>query len=161
MENYSTNCNGFKFTCLKDITKGEYVNLCLKLSDKLNQHFNLTENKIFIYPEGISEGGFHFTNNNCGDYNGYYKTMRHRVMTHEFNNIEWPWITNTTLKEWENSGQILFPKKSHSYTSLYSVSNTLNNAPVWTLEELLIFKETLEEFGFKVVKMPKKKDLIY
>ena len=115
-----------------------------------------------MIPESISEGGFQIIggkDNIFGDQNGrnytYYKSMRCRIQYQS--SSKWPWISNNVIAEWSTSNDILY----YANTKIETFLKAFEYAPVWTSDELDIFKECLVEFGANVTKMPKPKTLIY
>jgi hypothetical protein len=155
----NTYTGGFYLKFKKDISKKEYIQLCKKISSKLNELYNLEDNSIKILPEAITEGGMVFEKG-TNQHNKGYKTMRHSF-THlkqsNRNNSKWPWITKKTYEEWNNSDDILIFSPTECSTYL----KAFGEAPAWTLKELEIFKECFEEYDVKVSKIPKAKDLIH
>ncbi len=95
-------------------------------------------------PELRSGGGFLLMDNDNG-----YKTMTLHIEN-------FPWIDHNILEEWANDTTILVPKKTKNTTTL----KAFHGAPAWTIEELTLYKNILEEFGIKISKMPNKSDLI-
>jgi hypothetical protein len=155
----NTYTHGFCLNFTKDISKKEYIEICKKISSKLNQLYKLDDNSIKILPEAITEGGMFFEKGN-NQYNKGYKTMRHsfmELMETNRKNSRWPRINEKTYEEWSNSDDILIFSPSKTGTYLKS----FYEAPSWSLQELQIFKECFEEYNVKVTKMPKVKDLIY
>jgi hypothetical protein len=159
--NLFTNTNGPKLKFQSEMTRGDYISLCKKISDELNKyHKNNETNNIKIVPEAITEGGMKIIgglNNIYGD-TPYiskgklqYKTIRHHCFIKERNtqtNIEWPCITMDTYEEWENSKEVLFPVNTQSQTHLRAFHGAL-----WTIDELLIIKLCFESFNIKCTKI--------
>jgi hypothetical protein len=157
---------GFTLKFEKNITKSDYVQLCIKISNKLNTHYGFTDDdKICIIPEKITEGGLKFIggkNNNyglmCGKYGKMYKSMRTSFYDTGIRRwITWQYLdTNDIYKYWENNNEILIPKKSIGTTFLKA-----NNVMcVWTVEELKIFEDCFNEYGIKCGYIPPSEKLL-
>jgi hypothetical protein len=155
----NTYTGGFYLKFKKDISKKEYIELCKKISFKLNELYNLNDNSIKILPEAVTEGGMVFEKGN-NEYNKGYKTMRHSfsyLRQSNRKNSKWEWITEKTYEIWNESEETLIFAPSECSTYL----KAFGEAPAWTLKELQIFKTCFEEYDVKVTKMPKAKDLIH
>jgi hypothetical protein len=145
---------GFSFKTSIPITRKDYINLCLKISEKLNEYYGQAEeNKILILPEAITEGGIYFSGKNYGEAGcgKWYKSLRHVC-----HNLRWPYINNNVVDDWSASNEILFPANTTADTCLKS----FKGAPIWKLDELKIIKSCFEEFGIKCTSMPRQKNLI-
>ncbi len=155
-ETYSS---GYDLRFAKDITYSDYWIICQKLSTKFNQHFDIQDEqeKYLFKPEAIDEGGIQMVNFPQKTAK-MYKTFRHHINLGTSGNyiqVNWPWITEESLKKWKDSNDLLIPEKSRATTVL----KAFYGAPIWTLKELKIFKEILSEFGIKCVNCPKARDL--
>lgn len=155
----NTYCGGFKLNFKENITKKQYIELCQKISNKLNNLYELPIDTIKILPEAVTEGGMVFQKGNS-QYNIGYKTMRHsftELKQSNRKNLHWPRIDDSTCDEWVTSDEILIFAASECNTFL----KAFKDASAWTLKELEIFKECFEEYEVKVTKIPKAKDLIF
>jgi len=158
----NTDTYGPKLTLTTDFTKKMFIELCDKISNKLNKFYNLTDNdKIIISPEPITEGGLRFYYGKNWEYGTYnirdksYKTIRCSFFDKNKKKLDYPFITENTHSEWKNSDQVLYTAGSTSTTVL----KAFQDAPQWIIEELLIFKKCFEKFNIKCTKMPAKKHL--
>ena len=61
-------------------------------------------------------------------------------------------VENTVLIDWIDDKEIIIKNKMHGTTFLKS----FDNAPKWTTDELLIFKDAFQTFGAICSKFPKK-----
>ncbi len=151
-EHINTYCNGFQLVAIKNISKKEFVELCIDLQNEFNNYYNT--NDYFFSPECITEGGIIF--NNFQGSNGY-KTMR-IYFTDKFGGKKdnlYGWINNNIKDEWINDESILINKDNYLGTYLKS----FRNAPQWTNEELKIFEKCFIKIGLIINKLPLKKDL--
>jgi len=137
--------NGFVMEALNDISKKEFVELCVNLQNEFNNYYNT--NEYSFRPECISEGGIVFNNFN----NKYmYKSMR--IYFTDKNNPDtrvnslYGWINENIKDEWINDESILI--NNGDYIGTY---NKCNNAPKWTNHELQIFKKCFENIGLFIV----------
>lgn len=73
MANNGTYTKGYDLISTKSITKKEFIELCILLSNEFNNYYNT--NEYVFTPEAISEGGILFKKFNDGN---KYKTMRLR-----------------------------------------------------------------------------------
>jgi len=99
-----------------------------------------------------------FTCGYDGIYSKIYKTMRHRCfISDEYTRteIKWEWITEKSYYEWKYSRDILFPKNTRGITFL----KAMYRAPLWSLEEIEIFRSWFEEYRITCSNMPTKKSL--
>jgi len=170
----STYTGGFHVRCTSDVTRGQFIHMCEIIAAKLNTSRTadaagvsdaagitsavggeaMVVDRIGLTPEPITEGGIQFVGARyCGPWTlgrrqddvAGYKTMRFHM-----NGVKWPWITPDAHNEWVNSEKILYPAGTEGDTFL----KAFNKAPVWTLEELHIFKEVFESFGIEVSRIP-------
>lgn len=148
----NTYCKGFQLFVNRDITKKEFVSLCDNLQIQFNKYYNTDE--YSFRPECITEGGIVF--NNFNDRNKY-KTMRLYYTDKDNITISslYGYINSNIKEEWKDSDDVLIKKDNY----LDSCLKSFRNAPKWTNEELLIFRELFESIGLSVKKVPKKKDL--
>jgi hypothetical protein len=134
--------------CLRDITKGQFIEICQAIAAHLSP-----DHSISLVPEAITEGGIRFEGGGYGNalsHNLWYKTMRLRM-----EDLDWPHINDTTVSEWTNNDEILYPAGSKGVSFL----KAFYRAPIWTLNELNLFKSVFESYGIRISKMPKKSDL--
>jgi hypothetical protein len=146
---HMTTCTyGFNVKCFNNITKGQFINICRSIS----AHFSYDQ-PIDMVPEPITEGGILFKGGGYGHMyttGMWYKTMRIRM-----ENVRWPMIDETTINEWTDNNEILYPAGTKGTTFLKAFSY----APGWTFGELTIFRSVFEAYGIQVTKMPKKSAL--
>jgi hypothetical protein len=145
----NTYTNGFRLTSLKIIKKQDFYILCKMLEQEFNSHYNTIEYEF--EPEPITEGGILFKNM-PGKKDKMYKSIRIYIS----HLGKYGHINDNSLEEWKNNQDILCNDKIKIETFLKS----FNSAPIWTIEELNIFKKCFEYIGFKCTNFPKKSDLI-
>jgi hypothetical protein len=116
-------------TYQRDITRKDFISICKELQCTI---------------EPITGGGFLQMDNEAG-----YKTIRINVQG-------FPWITPSTMEEWENDETILISVGTKSNTFL----KAYDGAPAWSIGELEYYKEVLEKNGIKCTKMPTARSLI-
>jgi hypothetical protein len=143
-----TYTRGFTITSLNIIKKSDFYDLCKILSEEFNKYYNTTE--YIFEPEPISEGGILFKQI-PNMKNKMYKSMR--IYISQYGN--YGYINDNILDEWKNNNDILCNKNVVIDTFLKS----FNDAPLWTIEELNIFKKCFEQIYLKCGKFPKKSDL--
>jgi hypothetical protein len=131
----------------KDITKHEYITLCNILSNKLSELYKET---VTVIPEDITEGGLLILTKDFIN-TSKYKTFRHTFINNINSSYRFPWINGDENEKWLNNNDLLFPKNIKAHITL----KAFFGAPVWTIKELTIFKNTFKEFGIKYIKMPK------
>ena len=121
------------------------MSLCEQLETSLGPGYK-------VRPEPIIEGGVYFV-----DYPGkgadHYKSMR-------FDLRGYPYVADTTLDEWkEGPERVLCRNVKGMLTKL----KALYGAPLWTLRELDIVRDSLSRLGIKVYvrSRPKARQLVY
>ena len=149
-----TYAEGFRLKILRDVTTKDIVNLCEMLEIKFNKYYDTNEFKF--RPEPIGEGGIKVVNfPNKTD--KMYKTLRIWIDKQPID--KWPWITETTFDEWKKNNE------EHKIISkdrdLRTFLKAFYGAPIWTIYELEIVKECIENVGIQVIMKtsPKKKFL--
>lgn len=142
----NTYCSGPELFSLKNISKREFVELCINLENEFNNFYNTKE--YSFSPECITEGGIIFNNFNEYNTNGY-KTMRIYFIK-EPGGIKklYGYINKNIKNEWINEESILIEKNKNLGTCLKS----FKNAPEWTNEELKIFENCFKKFGLIYLK---------
>ena len=151
----TTYTSGFILTSMRVITKSDFYNICKLLKSEFNAYYNTTEYEF--EPEPITEGGIIFKKmpnmiNSLNPSKTLYKSMRIYISMLG----KYGFITENSLSEWENNQDILCGEKLKLDTYLKS----FHGAPLWTIDELKIFKMCFEQHGFKCGKLPKKSDLV-
>ncbi len=126
----TTYTRGFDMKFQRTITRKDFISIC---------------NRLACSPEQASGGGFLQLDNELG-----YKTMRLHIQG-------FPWITSTTMEEWQNDESDLIKEGTKTNTTI----KAFHGAPAWTLEELQYHKEILEEYGIQCLKMPTARALVY
>ncbi len=136
---------GFKCKFNNPFTCRDFIQMCERVSHLLN---------VRVVPEPITEGGFELKSNIN---ERHYKSMRFHFCYKKpvCKRMEWPWIRETTYEEWRMSDTVLFNSKCEGSVML----KAFYGSPLWTLDELRIFKEIFESYGVKVTCMPTKKSL--
>jgi hypothetical protein len=146
MANNRTYTKGYDLISTKSITKKEFIELCILLSNECNEY-------VFT-PETISEGGILFKNFNDGN---KYKTMRlHKIVDNyyyyrngysgmkSFYSFR---INGNELEEWKNNEDILCNKDTLITTFLKS----FNDVQPYTIEELKLFEKCFNQIGINVI----------
>lgn len=151
--------NGPKMQPTHAITKSELMIICKEIRKALKQHY-IDSSKDYqiskVQPESISEGGIEliYKGNNT-DKNGYNRYKSFRLgLNHPH---RYPWVHD--LDEWKtNDVDIVLPTCSKK-ESLGSYLKAFHDAPLWSMEELIIFKTIFDNHGILFTKMPKNKSL--
>jgi len=151
---YTTGCDLF-FT--RNITKGDMVNICNDLTDKF-------DGKYQFEPEPICDGFIYITNID-------YKSMRLSC----FDN---PYVSENVMEDWKDNNDIFVKKttddkfkgRRKTYTNEKLGADGCNyygtflkafdDAPAWTIGELLKIKEVLKNYdilttNIKTIKLKK------
>ena len=148
----TTYATGYKLKFTKNVTKSDYIKICNKLTEHLNEEYknnNKSLQLIQIYPELVSEGGLFFKGND-------YKDPKYKSFRHHIDNIKWSMANyQTIMTDWENNNEIFINAKSSALTCL----KAFGGAPRWTVKELSIFKNVFSEFGITCGRMPSDKKL--
>ena len=129
----------FKINFTRIITKGDLVNMSQDLTSELN--ILHSTNTIDVKPEEITEGGFVI---NYQENPRWYKSMR--FIQEGISGVgckSFPWVPRNVMEEWENSQDEIFGLKTKISTCL----KAFNNAPVWSRDEIIIFKRVLSMYG--------------
>ena len=137
----NTYTNGFDFVLCNQLTKDGMVKLCQLLDMRFG------DGNVFV-PEGISDGFILWV-----DWPGKsahemaYKCIRQHGENR--NEGRWPWVVKDAKTAWAGNIDIaLTPGKYSTFLKSFYT------APAWTVDELRIVKECLEEKGFNVMRMP-------
>jgi len=147
MANNRTYTKGYDLISTKSITKKEFIELCILLSNECNEY-------VFT-PETISEGGILFKNFNDGN---KYKTMRlHKIVDNYYYYYRNGYsgmksfysfrINGNELEEWKNNEDILCNKDTLITTFLKS----FNDVQPYTIEELKLFEKCFNQIGINVI----------
>jgi hypothetical protein len=143
----TTYARGLELKTLKEITKGDIINLC----DLLNAIDEFKDLYTFE-PEPICEGGIIYNFKNEKDCNKY-KTVRFHS-----GRLDWPYVNRKELDKWRDSSEIIFDKNIKIRTHL----KAFDYAPAFTRDELKIWEECFTLIGFKRIgRFPTKKSLDY
>lgn len=138
-EGITTYRRSFKMNFTRIITKGDLVNMSQDLTSELN--ILQSTNTIHVRPEDITEGGFLI------NYQGnpqWYKTMRFlQEGVSSVGRKSFPWVPMNVMEEWVNSQDEVFCLKTKITTCL----KAFNNAPMWSRDEITIFKRVLSTYG--------------
>ena len=128
MSNNETYTKGYDLISTKSITKKEFIELCILLSNEFNSYYNI--NEYVFTPEAISEGGILFKNFNDGN---KYKTMRlHKIVDNDYyyrngysgmKSFYSFRINGNELEEWKNNEDILCNKDTIITTFLKSFND--------------------------------------
>jgi len=137
--------DGFFIKANRVITKNDIYELCTNLRNKFDEKYGVGHEMMY---EGIyeKEGGICFKN--IPGYPDYYKSGGCGLTC-------WP-QTENNLENWKNDNtQIVRSKRMR--TILIVKDCVLN----WTLDELKIFEDCLNEIGIeRIGRYPSKKDLL-
>ena len=87
-------------------------------------------------PEAISECGIDF---NFIDKDDVYKSVRCGLRY----DYTWPWVNNSVMTDWANSGDIMLEKNGTIYTNLKS----RQHAPVFTMDELRLWEVWFDKWN--------------
>jgi len=127
--------SGFDIKCTKDVTYNDYFELCAELTKRF---------KVRVGKDWSCEGGFSFY---FEDHCLQYKVMRHRMCENGRGMLEFP---NIALPFWEKNEDILWKSGTKGSTFL----KAFHGAPMWKMDELLVFKEILTKNGITCSNMP-------
>ena len=136
----STYTHGFRFELKEPVTKDGMVKICRSLEERFG------EGNVFE-PEAIGDGFIKWV-----DWPGKYGERPYKCMR-QFGDgsigCKWPWVPSDVMTTWVGNDEIaLEPGKFVTFLKAF------RTAPGWTDAELHIFKECLEEGGFKVKRIP-------
>lgn len=144
-----TYAKGLSLKTERIITKNDIITMCNLLNSNC-EYSNLCE---FI-PEGITEGGILYKFKDGFD-KKWYKSVRLCVNHNQGGN--WDWIDENVMHEWCGNNDIIFQKNTQFTIFLKS----FNGAPLFTIDELLIWEECFKQIGIvKVGKYPSKASLM-
>ena len=143
-----TYTSGFKLCFEENFTKRQFIQMLDMLSRLLNTS---------VISDSCVEGGIQFKGGiyDCAPYPykslrfnyKYYKRGRHTE------NVQVSVPLNNELTS--DSDEVIFTQGLRINTWL----KAFHGSPVWTLDELQVFKQVFEMFDVKVTRMPSKKEL--
>ena len=140
----NTYTTGFDLFFTRNITKGDMVNICNDLTDKF-------DGKYQFEPEPICDGFIYIKNLD-------YKSMR----LYYFDN---PYVSKNVMEDWKDNNDIFVKKttdnkfkgrrKNYINGKLYpdgcnyysTMLKAFDEAPAWTIDELLKIKEVLKNYN--------------
>ena len=143
MSEYLFTCTpSFPMKIKKDITKHDFVQLCRKISNELNQYYKTLDNMenhrvslnhntdVQILPENTVENRLIFTNynNDNPESKKWYKSMRLYIKDKDYHDFRWSRVPNDIMNEeneWVNSTDILIPKNTSVEPWLKNYENHL------------------------------------
>lgn len=134
----NTYCKGIEIEPVRNITKSDFINICIELNTKIDY--------CTFQPEGIGGGGIKFVFNDT--HTEKYKSMRLRL------DSDWPWISQDVMNEWkDNTDVIVRPEQEETITTFLK---SFYDALKWTDDELIIFTNVFSNNGFRRINMNKK-----
>ena len=145
MKDIKTYTQGFVFDLHQQLTKDDIVNLCRSLEARFG------DGNVFK-PERVSDGFIHWV-----DWPGRsrnpeakaYKCMRHYPRMGGGGSRSWPIVSTDAMTTWVGSQDVAVTPGEYG-----TFLKAFYTAPAWTMDELHIVKECLEDEGFKVMCLP-------
>jgi hypothetical protein len=147
---------GPRIAIVSDVSRGDFVVMCRRISDELCASFRLPSRAIRIAPEPIAEGGlvysfniasqeidaehYCFTGPRCRANVGY-KSLRFSIPE-----MIWPRVSADVMSAWDYNDEVVIPAGMTGRIVMYCTEG----APQWTAPELDVFRRELLARGIRM-----------
>jgi hypothetical protein len=148
-----TYCKGPVLYFSVEVSVMIHIDICEELTERFTKELCRKGEKYIFQPEPIFEGGFKMVQF-PGKKDKMIKTILYQERTQECKCINWPWSKSDTVVKRKDD---LIPLGFYSDTIL----KAFYGAPIWTVEEIRLFSETLLKYGIKCTKLPSEKQLSF